>query len=528
MTATLAISVIASAVAVALSLLLTFAPQTGAQKTAPFILLALGIGLIAGRPRIGLEPRWGWAVLALALGLLAPVTAIARAFGDIDMLAILFHVDFGTAGAGLGGLGREVAVAAFGAVTAFTGLVIISQVMLRRALTWIWAAAIIAANPVLREVAAMAMPAGREPASLVADLVDPEIRAADPDHRPDVIIIYLEGMDRIFEDREEFEDTMQRLRRLAGAGAIELTGVGEMVGTGWSLAGMVASQCGVPVLPNGLRFQNNFTEQDSFMGDLTCLGDVLKARGYATAFIMGGEKEFAGINHFYRSHGVADQTDMATIAGLVSQEAFDAAYPGWVLDDQMTLEIARQRHADLLGRGAPLFLAIETMGPHGREVWLSRRCTGSGRAEISTDVRAGVRCTADLVAEFVEELLDAEQARPTLFVILSDHINHNPDLLAMTPREMRRNTAIFIPPRTGADVPPLRQITREATMVDVYPTILDLLDLIDDGDGAGLGVSLLGADPTLVERFGRDGLDRRIARDGILAARLWRQDDPVD
>ncbi len=285
---------------------------------------------------------------------------------------------------------------------------------------------------------------------------------------------------------------------------------------------MVASQCGVPVLPNGLRFENNFTEQDRFMGGVTCLGDVLGARGYATEFIMGGEKEFAGINHFYNSHGVADQTDMRTIAELIAPEEFDAAFPGWVLDDQMTLDIARQRHSDRVAQGAPLFLVIETMGPHGREVWLSRRCTESGRAEISTDVKAGVQCTADLVAEFVEELRRADPARPTLFVLLSDHINHNPDLLAERALDLRRNMAILIPPVTGETLSPLLRIDRDATMVDVYPTILDLLNLIEDGGAAGLGVSLLGDRPTLVERFGRDALDRRLTRDGILAARLWQ------
>jgi phosphoglycerol transferase len=161
------------------------------------------------------------------------------------------------------------------------------------------------------------------------------------------------------------------------------------------------------------------------------------------------------------------------------------------------------------------------MGPHDRQVWLSRRCTDSGRAEISTDVAAGVRCTADLVADFIEDLIGSDTARPTLFAILSDHINHNPDLLAERPLDLRRNTVIFLPPENGAAKIPLVQIDRDATMVDVYPTILDLLNLIDNGGRAGLGVSLLGDQPTLVERFGRDALDRRIARDGILAARLW-------
>jgi phosphoglycerol transferase len=519
----IAISLIASAVAVFLSLLLTFAPLTESMTTAPYTVVALIVALLTGRPWRGLRPAWGWLMLALALGLLVPVTAIARAFGDLDMLAILFHVDFGTDGAGLAGLERDLAVAGFVAATTFAGLVIFSQMAARPHLVWIFGVVLLVANPFLRQIAAMTLPIGgmSETESLLTNLVDPTIRTDNPDDRPDVVIIYLEGMDQIFEDQDRFQDALGQLKTLAGPGAIELTGVSEMVGTGWSLAGMVASQCGVPVLPNGIRFENNFTDQRNFMNDLTCLGDVLDARGYATEFVMGGEKEFAGINHFYASHGVTTQTDIAVIAEMISQDEFDAAFPGWVLDDQMSLDIARRRHAELSASDTPLFLVVETMGPHGREVWLSRRCTQTGRAEIATDVAAGVRCTADLAVDFVEKIRNSPGARPTLFVLLSDHINHNPDLVGPDGIEARRNTVILIPPVRAGEIAPLMTIDRDATMVDVYPTILDILNLIESGGAAGLGVSLLGEAPTLVERFGRQDIDRTLARDGPLAARLW-------
>ncbi len=214
----LAISLIASAIAVSLSLLLTFAPQTESRPIVAFIGLALAFAIFAGRSRVKFRPTWGWLVLALAIGLLAPVTAIARAFGDIDMLAILFHVDFGTQGAGLGGLERDVAVAAFVAVSSFIGLVMIGQIVLRDSLLWFFGALILVGNPVLREMVVMAMPStdASYTESLLPELVNPRIIADPPDDRPDVIIIYLEGMDRIFEDQSLFPDALDRLKSLAG------------------------------------------------------------------------------------------------------------------------------------------------------------------------------------------------------------------------------------------------------------------------------------------------------------------------
>jgi phosphoglycerol transferase len=285
---------------------------------------------------------------------------------------------------------------------------------------------------------------------------------------------------------------------------------------------MLSTQCGVPVLPNGLRFRNNYEEQVRFMAEVTCLGDVLAAQGYATHYVVGGDALFGGITHFYASHSVTEQTEIDTIEAMVTPEEFAAAYPGWMVDDQMVLDISLRRHAELAAAEAPMLLIVETMGPHGEDVWMSQRCTESGRAEIGTDLTAAVRCTGDLVADFVETLRSAPDARPTLFVILSDHINHSPSLQGPEGVLARRNTAILIPPDAGPDAGPLRVIDREAATIDVFPTILDLLGLIEPGGAAGLGVSLLGEAPTLVEQFGREGADARLARDADLAAWLWR------
>jgi hypothetical protein len=517
-------SLLGSVVAIVLSLWLTFQPQSESTTLAPYILAALLVAAVAGRRWLKLRPDWGWLALVLALALLVPVTVIARAFGSIDMLAFVFHLEFGTEGAGLGGLERDVMVGGFVSASVFLGVIMFAGVAGRQSIAWIAALAILVANPVLRGMAAMAMPGlgGATQETLLDLFVEPVILATGEETQPDVVIVYVEGADQIFTDTARFGDAMERLMGLAGPGAINLTGVGPMIGTGWSLAGMASTQCGVPVLPNGLRFGMNYVEQQRFMVDVTCLGDILAERGYRTEFVVGGDALFAGANHFYDSHGVTDHVDLDVMREIVPPDEFAAAYMGWVVDDQMTMDVALQRHRDLAADDRPMLLIVETSGPHGVEVWMSRSCTPSGKAEVWYDNAAGVRCTGGLVADFVETLRDAPDARPTFFVLLSDHINHSPNLKGDVGMEARRNTAILIPPDAGPDAGPLRVIDREAAMIDVFPTILDLMGLIEPGGAAGLGVSLLGETPTLVERFGREGADARLARDAALAARLWQ------
>ncbi len=519
----LLVSLLACAVAVVLSLWLTFQPESRSTVLAPYIMGALLVAVAAGwrlpRPR----PDWGWAALGGALVLMVPVTAIARAFGSIDMLALVFHMEFGTEGAGFGGLKPDLAVGVFAGCAVFLAVIVFAHVSGLRCATWAAALALVLANPVLRGFVAMALPVtGERQETMLQHFVEPAIPPDTGRTAPDVVIVYLEGMDRIFADIERFGDAMDRVLDLAGPGVIDLRGVGPMIGTGWSLSGMAASQCGVPVMPNGLRFELNLDDQVRFMSEVTCLSDVLIDRGYRAEFIVGGDVGFGGADHFYRSHGVTDQTDPADMAAMMPPEEFEAAFLGWVVDDQMVMDVALRRHAELTAGEAPVLLIVETSGPHGIEVWMSRRCTATGKAEVLRDNGAGVRCTGGIVADFIETLRDAPTARPTLFVVLSDHINHNPALRASDPVETRRNTVLLIPPESGAEAGPVRVIDREAAMIDVYPTILDLLGLIPPGGGAGLGVSLLGDGPTLVERYGREEADRRLARDAALAARLWQ------
>jgi phosphoglycerol transferase len=71
-------------------------------------------------------------------------------------------------------------------------------------------------------------------------------------------------------------------------------------GTNWSIAGMVASLCSVPLKP---YYGNNMGSKSRFLPSLTCLGDILKAQGYEQYFITGPKLKFSGMDTFYLDHG---------------------------------------------------------------------------------------------------------------------------------------------------------------------------------------------------------------------------------
>jgi phosphoglycerol transferase len=66
--------------------------------------------------------------------------------------------------------------------------------------------------------------------------------------------------------------------------------------------------------------------------------------------------------------------------------------------------------------------------------------------------------------------------------------------------------------------------------VDIYPTLLDWLDLLAPGETrAGLGRSLLADEPSLVQYIGFDTLNATLRVDTALAQHLWRNaETPAD
>jgi phosphoglycerol transferase len=479
-------------------------------------LLALMLGLLVAGRAAWRRSGKTYLVVLVAAALLIPAVIIARGFGRIDMLSIAFHADFGMQGATLEGLHSEILAALLS-----SGLIALSLFLL----AGLWrfgvrfhsfaALALIALNPFAQFAAAYALTPAVQ-SDLASKLQDPILTQGG--ENPDLLVIYLEGTDRQFADKAVWGDLYAPLGALADEG-ISLTGVTQIAGTGWSLAGMVASQCGVPLLPRGLISRNNFDAVERFLPAITCLGDVLAKRGYRSAYVVGGDLAFGGIDRFYGTHQISDQTGFHEQRALYPHDDYEAATIDWILDDQMVLETARQKWREMLQQEGPMAMIVETIGPHGRLGYLSRHCSPSGRGEKSRDARAVLDCTIKDTAAFVNFIRESHAAaRPgkgLRLVILSDHLSHNGSTPETAPGFKGLNTAILLGGEKG------QVIERPGAMIDIYPTMLHWLGWSEAPHAAGLGRSLLAEGKTLTAEKGVDRLDAMLVSDGALAAGVW-------
>jgi len=479
------------------------------------LLVTIGLGgrVIWGRPRVALWPIFAVAAVA------APFVVFAHAFGNFNLFSLLFHMEFGTEGASLSGLGDSVGVAVLS--TGFFAASVYwmdNLVRLNKRAVVAILAVIVAINPGVRFLASYAT-ASEIDEVLVQELRSPEILA--PSVLPDVIVVYLEGIERDFGDTARFGNVYDVVTALGPQG-LSLTNVDEISGSDWSIAGHVSTLCGLPLLPNGLRFRNNFAGQESFLAGHTCLPDVLNDQGYALTYVKGTDASFAGTNHFLGTHKFTKVFDRQAQFALYGPEMSTRASSGWAIDDQMVFDTARTEYVARTSQSRPMALFVETIGPHGAASYFSRECTPDGQAISGPDVAASVACTLKSLDRFLSFVAENRAGRPTAVIVMSDHLNHSAAIARTVPPEERRNTVLML--GLGFDSPLGRagqSIDKPASMIDVYPTVLSWLGFGDANVRGGLGVSLFSTAPTLIERYGLEGFDKRLIPNAALSKAIW-------
>ncbi|MEO8529886.1 MAG: sulfatase-like hydrolase/transferase [Deltaproteobacteria bacterium] len=463
--------------------------------------------------------RPGWLILLVmfAVLLLFPFAVILQCFDRVDMLALAFHLDFGTEGAPLSAVSRELRSAFFGCLF----IIIISHCLLKlwpghRWIAFVLTAILLLTNP-LSQYHLRALTVPYVDLNLSDDFSFPAAAPENPTY-PDLVIIFLEGTDQRFFDRSVFGNTAGALDDLK-AEALTFTNIKQIEGTGWSIAGMVATQCGTPLLPKGLQMRDDFKHVEHFLPGVTCLGDILERQNYALHYVVGGKLEFGGIDRFYRGHGFERLIGFDQLAELSDAKTFLRAQAKQIADDQLVFSAAQIEFSNLIVKANPFALVVETTGPHGLDGYLSRSCTSDGQSAQTEDVNATVRCTTELARAFVDTIRAdyAKSGRSDLrIVILSDHLWHGGTTPGVDPVLEGRNTVMFLDKHRRGD-----ENSRVGSMVDVFPTLLDWLDLAESPVAAGLGRSLLDTPQTLLERYDLDSVNANIISDPDLSRQIW-------
>ncbi|MDE0784441.1 MAG: sulfatase-like hydrolase/transferase, partial [Planktomarina sp.] len=284
-----------------------------------------------------------------------------------------------------------------------------------------------------------------------------------------LIFLYLESLEQLYFDEQLYPGLVPHLKRLRQR-AHSYTNLNQVRGTGFTMGGIVASQCGVP-----LNSRHGMGSVNTTLGsvknplpDYTCLGDILKAYGYNTVMYKGASLSFSGARNFFNSHGFKN----AKGGEYWKQKLDGVASTGWGIYDDTLFQQALSKVETLQRTEEPFAFSLVTLDTHHPDGHASASCPAY--IHSSDTMLNAIHCTDYLVGKWVADLTREGLLDNTVLVVFSDHLamrNTQWDVL-MANKEQRKLSFIVLAEDEDAKI-----FKQPATHFDVAPTVLDYLGI---------------------------------------------------
>lgn len=297
-----------------------------------------------------------------------------------------------------------------------------------------------------------------------------------PKIKKNLVMIYVESLENTFGEKEIFNNNLNApLDDIFAKPAFEMHQLG---GTNWTMAGLVASQCGVPLATFLGNAVGAYT--DEMLGNLTCLGDILHEYGYFQSFLVGTDVKFSGMDKFYRSHEYDSVRGQFELADLY----VDQKRTGWGagLQDDTLIDIAFDEILSLNKLERPFNVTVVLTDNHATDGYLSPRCETQGFARQLHEV---VHCTNATVKKLIKKLKQENILDNTVVVVMGDHL-----FMGEFPEELNGYTRNIYFNFLSTDATQTNPNIKKITHFDVYPTLLSLVTGIEY-PVLHLGVNLL-------------------------------------
>lgn len=328
----------------------------------------------------------------------------------------------------------------------------------------------------------------------ITELVKSQSRDGDPDFlayykepakkiahpKLNLVYIYGESLERTYFNSDTFPNLTPELGALKDEG-IDFSRTMQLPGTDYTIAGMVASQCGIPLFA---PFEGNASaSMSSFFPQNICLGDILKNSGYENYFMQGANLRFAGKDVFLKSHGFDHLYGSEELKTTVA----DPDYRNdWGFYDDTVLDETWKKFEALSRAGKRFSLFALTVDTHHPDGFVSRTCKRksydiNGKSNKSF---SAVSCSQEHIAALIEKIKASPYFKNTVIVVSSDHLAMKNSAWDELNKQDRSNLFFVL----RGDKPQQEVIATKRNAMDNGATVLDILG----GDNfIGLGRSTL-------------------------------------
>lgn len=322
-----------------------------------------------------------------------------------------------------------------------------------------------------------------------------------------LILLYVESLENDFSNIEG-RNLIEPIDKIKG---FKVPHFYQAPGTGWSIAGMVSSQCSIPLKGFEPSDWNTFL-QAQFLPSVWCLSDELKRHGYEQIFLTGPDAAFAGVDRFYTTHQFNQVLGRDEVKKWVSKKNL---FTGWGkgLHDDTLLDVAYDIAIKAAGSTKPFNLTIITTDNHSPHGMPSPRCSAKERQD---SFMGAVQCSSRSVGRFIERVLKTKSLHNTDIVILGDHL-----FMAIPEQKSKfTDTRSIYFKYINSTKSSLGRDTM--THFDVAPSILDSLGILQDNTQRfGLGYSIF-ADIEDYDKHLSDVKSLEILSPSVTYDNLWQ------
>lgn len=286
--------------------------------------------------------------------------------------------------------------------------------------------------------------------------------------RKNLVFIYAEGLERTWLDEKLFPGVAPNLTELRQS-ALDFTNISQMPYTSWTIAGIVASQCGLPLVTDS--HGNGLSGSGQFLPSAVCIGDVLKENGYRSEFYGGADLTFAGKGRFFRTHGFSSVNGIKELAEFVLPSETST----WGLYDDDLLEFTFTRFEELSASETPFAMFTLTLDTHHPKGMPSKTCDSLIPVDGSdeTSMHVAVRCSDLLISRFIRKIHESSYAEQTLVVLVSDHLAMKNAASAYLEKADRKSLFMIMPGWAY----PHRRVDLPGSMFDVGATTMSFLGI---------------------------------------------------
>ncbi len=297
-----------------------------------------------------------------------------------------------------------------------------------------------------------------------------------------LILIYLESLELSYMNNTTFPGLVPNISKMFNTG-LSFSNINQFRKTGWTIGGIYASHCGLPLFVGD--FGGNDMNMDVVSFNQVCLGDILNRAGYYQIYLGGARTSFAGKDSFLKSHGYDEVLGFKELKHKMPRPDYKA---NWGLYDDTLFDIAFDKYISLSDSGKPFnltILTLDTHAPHGHPSESCPKYITQNEALSSNSMLDAIHCTDFLLGSFMNRVSKLKSQSNTVVWIMSDHLAMRNDTSHLLPKSWSERRLLAFSPNNSNTINDTL-----GSHFDITPTLLKLLK-VDTNANFHIGKNLL-------------------------------------